>query len=77
MGRKIEKGLNKYMNFNSFGVVGKTKKFFDPKLPTPPETPVAPVVDDEAAQITNRRKMAKRSQKGRAGTVLTQSDTLG
>lgn len=77
MGRKIEKGFNKYANFNSFGVVGKTKDFFDPKLPTPPETPVAPVVDDETTQTANRRKMARRSMKGRAGTVLTQSDTLG
>lgn len=41
------------------------------------ETEEAPVADDSAVKIANRRKASRRRAGGRAGTILTEGSTLG
>lgn len=48
------------------------------KPPAQPKTPTAPVVDDKTSQMNQQRKAARAyAGQGRAGTALTESNTLG
>jgi hypothetical protein len=76
--KSLESGFNTTLNLGTLGMSNKVKNYLDPTIPPPPGAPaVAPVADDKAIQVANRRRMAGRASKGRAGTMLTQGDTLG
>lgn len=48
------------------------------KTPAQPKTPTAPLVDDKTSQMNQQRKAARAyAGQGRAGTALTESNTLG
>lgn len=77
MGKKIERIAKDFTSVISGGASNKVRQTLNPDVPQPEETQVAPVVDDKAVRVANRRKAARRAAGGRAGTVLTQGDTLG
>lgn len=66
------------LNVMTLGTSGYIDKTLNPELPGLPKKPeVAPVADDAATRLENRRKAARRRSGGRAGTILTEGSTLG
>ena len=78
MGKKIKRVSTAIATGGLSEVAKAGKDALTPDLPEGPDTPeIAPVADDEALKIANRRKAAKRRSGGRAGTILTEGSTLG
>lgn len=78
MGKKISKIAKKGLNISTLGMSGKISKMFNPDIPQAPDAPdPAPVADDEASLISNRRAMATRRKGGRGSTILSESSKLG
>ena len=82
MGKKVKKGLSTVTNVITLGGYNKAKKeikkLTDPEMPEAAKAPeTAPVADDAAVRTANRRRAAARAKSGRAGTLLTEGNTLG
>lgn len=61
----------------TLGASNYIDKTLNPNIPKPEEVKLAPVADDKAISLANKRKAAKRRAGGRAGTILTEGSTLG
>ena len=78
MAKKVKKGLKTGLNVMTLGMSNKISKYLNPKIPQAADAPdPAPIPDDEAALIANRRKLAMRSKGGRSSTLLSDSNKLG
>lgn len=78
MGKKIERAGKDWLSIGTLGASNYIGKALNPNQPEPPDAPeVAPVADDKAVSLANKRKAARRRAGGRAGTVLTEGTTLG
>lgn len=71
MGKKVVKFYKKGAG------LGALKRYFNPKIPQPPEANAAPVADDALTSIANERLMANRRKGGRGSTILSESSKLG
>ena len=78
MGKQIEKAAKSTLNVMTLGASDAIGDALNPDLPKLPDAPeVAPVADDQAIGLANKRKASKRRKGGRAGTMLTEGSTLG
>ena len=78
MAKEIKRVAKDSLSVVTLGASNYVDKALNPNLPKPPDAPeVAPVADDQALGLANKRKAAKRRMGGRAGTVLTEGSTLG
>lgn len=76
MAKKIVKGLK--TGLPGMVLLRKIGKYLNPKIPQAADAPdPAPIPDDEASIIANRRKLAVRSKGGRSSTILSESSKLG
>lgn len=75
---EVKRGAKDVVSVATLGASNYLEKTLNPNLPgLPGEPEVAPVADDEALRLENRRKAARRRSGGRAGTLLTEGSTLG
>ena len=66
------------LSVSTLGASNYLDKTLNPNLPKLPDAPeAAPVADEQAVSLANKRKAAKRRAGGRAGTILTEGSTLG
>ena len=78
MGKAIKRAGKDILSLTPAGQgVKMADEVLNPDVPTIEEPDVAPVADDQAISLANKRKAAKRRQGGRAGTILTEGSKLG
>jgi hypothetical protein len=78
MSKKIERIGKDALSVATLGTSNYISKTLNPDMPDLPAAPeVAPVADDQAISLANKRKSAKRRTAGRAGTILTEGSKLG
>ena len=78
MGDEVKRQTKDLASVFTLGTSNYLEKTLNPDLPgLPGEPEVAPVADDEALKLANRRKAARRRSGGRAGTLLTEGSVLG
>lgn len=80
MAKEVKRQTKDLTSVMTLGASNRGEQFVDdltPDLPTAGEPEVAPVADDDALSLANKRKAAKRRRGGRAGTILTEGSTLG
>ena len=75
--KEIKRQAKDTVSVMTLGASNKAGQVLNPNIPQPEDPKVAPVADDEASKMANRRKAAKRRAGGRAGTILTEGSTLG
>lgn len=77
MGKKVKRMSKDALSVTTLGVSNYVDKKLNPDMPDPEEPKVAPVADDSAIDLANKRKAAKRKTAGRVGTILTEGNSLG
>ena len=78
MGGKIKRAMKDVASVVTLGASNTAEQMLNPDMPSLPDAPeLAPVADDEAISLANKRKQSKRRQGGRAGTILTEGTSLG
>jgi hypothetical protein len=75
--RELERIGSDTLSVATLGASNYIDKKLNPNLPKPEEVKVAPVADDQALSVANKRKAARRRAGGRAGTILTEGSKLG
>ena len=77
-GRKLKRVGKDALSIATLGTSNYIDNVLHPDLPKQPGAPdPAPIADDEEVARANKRKAARRSKAGRAGTVLTEGGSLG
>ena len=80
MAKEVKRGAKDLTSVVTLGASNRAEQLIDdltPDIPTAEEPELAPVADDDALSLANKRKAAKRRRGGRAGTILTEGSTLG
>lgn len=78
MAKKIKRAGKDALSVVTLGASNYIDKTLNPDMPSLPDEPeAAPVADDQAVSLANKRKASKRRAGGRAGTILTEGTTLG
>ncbi|MDC0600122.1 hypothetical protein OAO65_02310 [Flavobacteriales bacterium] len=75
--KDIKRAGKDALSVATLGASNYVDKTLNPDIPTIEEPDAAPVADDQAISLANKRKAAKRRQGGRAGTILTEGSKLG
>ena len=76
--KELERVASDALSVVTLGASNYIDKALNPNLPEPPAEPEkAPVADDAALKLSNKRKSSRRRAGGRAGTILTEGSTLG